>query len=269
MKRPLTRQTAAAHPRRSPTLHAGGWAALWLLGTAVGVGAVGCARGDEEINAFIHDYEASVTGTEYIVQPPDVIEISAADAPEIDGEVQEIGHDGKITLRLVGQVKVAGLTPVGISRKLESLLSRYYTNPAVNVRLTKKLSKRVYVFGQVRSPGPFKYSGRDTVLSLLARARPTFLAWKSEIKVIHPSHEGEKRHILKIDADQMMHEGDLAMNVLLEEGDIIYVPPTPLAWIGLRLQEVLFPLGPITNLVSQPGLAKRGYDNSYDEFYED
>lgn len=240
--------------------------ALWLLGAAIGTGAVGCAPAtDQEINAFIHDHEASVSGTDYIVLPPDIIEISAAQAPEIDGEVQEIGHDGKITLRLLGQVKVAGLTPVGIARKLESLLGKYYTNPTVNVRLTEKLSKRIYVFGQVRSPGPYKYTGRDTVLGLLAKSQPTFLAWKSEIKVIHPSHEGEKRHILKIDADQMMHEGNLAMNVLLEEGDILYVPPTPLAWVGLRFQELLFPLLPVTNLLNQPGTTKRNYET----FYED
>ncbi len=237
--------------------------ALCLLGATIGI--AGCAPSNQEINAFIHDHEASVSGTEYIVQPPDVIEISAAQAPEIDGEVQEIGHDGKITLRLLGQVKVAGMTPVGIARKLESLLGKYYTNPAVNVRLAKKLSKRVYVFGQVNAPGSYKYTGRDTVLSLLAKAAPTFLAWKSEIKVIHPSHEGEKRHVLKINADQMMQQGDLALNVLLEEGDIIYVPPTPLAWVGLRLQEVLFPLQPVASLVNQPGSMKRNYE----EFYED
>ncbi len=239
--------------------------ALWFLGAAISTGAVGCASSNQEINAFIHDYEASVSGIEYIVQPPDVIEISAANAPEIDGEVQEIGHDGKITLRLLGQVKVAGLTPVSVARKLESLLSKYYTDPAVNVRLAKKLSKRVYVFGQVSAPGPYRYSGRDTVLSLLAKARPTFLAWKSEVKVIHPSHEGEKRHILKINADQMMQQGDLAMNVLLEEGDILYVPPTPLAWVGLRFQEILFPLQPVAGLINQPGSVKRNYEEFYGE----
>ncbi len=257
MKHPETRHEAATGVRWCPTKVGGGWPAIWLLGTVLSAGAVGCAPDHQEINAFIHDYEASVSGTEYVVQPPDVIEISAAHAPEIDGEVQEVGHDGKITLRLLGQVKVAGLTPVDIARKLESLLGQYYTDPAVNVRLAKKLSKRVYVFGQVNRPGSFKYSGRDTVLSLLAKARPTFLAWKSEIKVIHPSHEGEKRHILKINADEMMQQGDLALNVLLEEGDIIYVPPTPLAWVGLRLQEVLFPLQPVASLVNQPSEMKR------------
>lgn len=265
MKRSECRRVAAAPAGRHPTTPAVGWTAIWFLAVAFGAGPVGCAPEHQEINAFIHDYEASVSGTEYVVQPPDVIEISAAQAPEIDGEVQEVGHDGKITLRLLGQVKVAGLTPVDIARKLESLLGQYYTNPAVNVRLAKKLSKRVYVFGQVDGPGPYKYSGRDTVLSLLAKARPTFLAWKSEIKVIHPSHEGENRHVLKIDADQMMQEGDLAMNVLLEEGDIIFVPPTPLAWVGLRLQEILFPLQPVANMVNQPGSVKRNSEELFDD----
>ena len=39
-----------------------------------------------------------------------------------------------------------------------------------------------------------------------------------------------------------MINGDLSNNVLLEEGDIVYVPPTILAYVTLKLEEIITPI---------------------------
>ncbi len=230
---------------------------------ALAAAAGGCGPSDREINAFMHHWEASVSGTEYVVQPPDVLEINSPHAPEIDGEIQPVRHDGKISLRLLGQVKVAGLTTIEIARKLELLLGRYYKSPTVNVRLAERLSKRFYVFGEVTRPGAYSCTGRDTVIRVLADAQPTFTAWKNQVKVIHPSHDGRTRHVLTVDADKIMQEGDLALNVHLEEGDILYVPPTPLAWVGMRFRELLMPMAPAAQTVVTPGYTGDEIDRYY------
>lgn len=230
--------------------------------------ASGCRSDDREINAFIHHWEASVSGTIDIVQPPDAIEIHSPDAPEIDGEVQVVDAAGKISLRLIGQVKVAGMTTVEIARKLEAILSKYYSDPTVRVRLAQRRSKRIYVFGQVGHSGAFPYTGRDTVLSVLAKANLSFMSWKSQIKVIRPSHEDGKRHVIVVNADKIMEQGDLEMNVLLEEGDIIYVPPTPLAWLGLRARELLFPAQQVTQVGLEPGYVDDDFDDAYSSDFE-
>ena len=223
----------------------------------------GCQSDDREINAFIHDWEASVSGTIDVVQPPDAIEIYSPDAPEIDGEVQTIDSAGKVSLRLIGQVKVAGMTTVEIARKLEAILSKYYSDPTVRVRIAQRRSRRIYVFGEVGRSGPFPYTGRDTVLSVLAKANLSFLAWKSQIKVIRPSHDEQERHVIVVDADKIMQKGDLEMNVLLEEGDIIYVPPTPLAWLGLRTREIMFPARQVTQAALEPGYVDVDFQYAY------
>ncbi|MFQ5429936.1 MAG: polysaccharide biosynthesis/export family protein [Phycisphaerae bacterium] len=255
---PALRRRTPDHPRSSR------WCGRWFGSAFVlACGAAGCGPSQQEINAFIHYSEASVSETRYAVQPPDSIEISSPQAPEIDGEVQTIRQDGKVSLRLLGDVKVAGLTPVEIARKLELLLGRYYQHPAVNVRLAQRASKRFFVFGEVQRAGPFMSTGRDTVLSVLAEAQPTFLAWKSRIKVIHPSHEGAKRHVLTVNAEKMMKDGDLESNVMLRDGDIVYVPPTPLAWVGLRFRELLMPIQPAADTINTPGLASDNFDRYY------
>lgn len=212
----------------------------------------GCGPSDREIDSFVRSWEASVSAADYQVQPPDSLEISSAQAREIDGEVQTVRQDGKITLRLLGDVKVAGMTPVEISRKLESLLQRYYVEPQVNVRLRGANSKRYYVFGQVGREGAYPCTGRDTLLAALATAQPTFIAKKSSIKVIRPSHDDAKRHVMTIDAERIMKKGRLEENVLLQDGDIVYVPPTPMGWVGLRFSELLYPVQPVASVAFMP-----------------
>lgn len=219
------------------------------------IAGTGCGPSDAEINAFVHDYEADVTGGEYIVQPPDAMEISSPNCPEVDGESVMVNADGKITLKLVGDVKVAGLTPVEIARKLEANLQRYYQRPVVSVRMTRRESKRIYVFGEVAGRGPQPYTGRDTVLSVLGKAQPTFSAWADRVHVIRPSHEDGKRHVIVVNANDIMKRGQLEKNFHLLEGDILYVPPTPLAYVGQKFQELLQPMQPAAQTFVAPGYA--------------
>ena len=227
-----------------------------MVGTFCGLVGImlcgACGPSEKEIKAFVHEWEASVSASDYEVQPPDSLEISSSNAPEIDGEIQTVRQDGKITMRLLGEVKVAGLTPVEIARKVESLLRRYYLEPQVSVRVSSAGSKRYYVFGQVAREGPFQYTGRDTLLGALAQANPKFTAAKEMIKVIRPSHEEDKRQVLTIDAYRMLEEGRMEQNVLLQEGDIIYVPPTVLGYIGLKFQEILYPIQPVLQTYGAP-----------------
>ena len=72
--------------------------------------------------------------------------------------------------------------------------------------------------------------------------RPIF---DGQIKVIRSSPFEKDRRRIVIDVDHMMRTGDTSRNVLLQPNDILYVPPTPLGWLGLRVQEILFPFQPI------------------------
>lgn len=214
--------------------------------------AGGCANKYDDLKVFTQAHRQEVSGASYRFEPPDTVMIESPTAPEIDNEIQRIRSDGKLSLRLLGEVQVAGLTPEELAAKLEGLLEEYYESPRVIVRVASYESKNVYAFGQVSGAGAHPYTGRDTVLDLLARAQPNFLAWGAQVKVIRPSPNPDERHEITIDIDKMRESGDLTNNILLQEGDIVYVPPTPLGWVGLRVQELLFPVSPMLSAYSTP-----------------
>lgn len=224
--------------------------------------ATGCAQNKyDDLKAFVQAHDHQEVSSIYRVETPDVISIESPTCTEVDGETQMLDLNGTVTLSLVGEVKVSGLTPREVEEKLENLLSVYYRDPEVKVRVIEHVSKKIYVMGEVSSVGPMPFTGRDTVMDVLAKAQPSFLAWRSQIKVIRPNANPNEVKEIVVDVDKMIKQGDMRGNFLLEEGDIVYVPPTPLGWVGLRVQEALFPFSPIMGAAQLPVDARRTYND--------
>lgn len=235
--------------------------AIWGSATLVVILTTGCASTHEHMVAFLQSRDAPVSTGHYTVAPPDTIAFHAPGAGEIDGVVQRVRPDGKVALRLLGEVHVAGLTTQEIAEKVKAQLSRYYIEPEVVVEVAGYNSQQYFVFGEVANPGPKMFTGRDTLIKALANAHPTFLAWRSQIRVVRPDPDGGESKVIIVDLDRMVRSGDVEQNVLLQPDDIIEVPPTPLAWVGHRVRELLYPVSPAVRLWDSPAEALETYDD--------
>lgn len=212
------------------------------------VSLAGCfSSNPEDINAFMLPHKVDVSTDTYILQPPDDIEIHCTNVPEIHLQVQQIRPDGKVSFEAVGEIDAAGKTPAQVANILRGKVMELYQlegNNPIDVRVVGFRSKRYYVFGQVAAPGAQVYSGRDTVMGALALAgSPTVLAWVERIQVIRPSHdENVKAKIFEINFDRMAAHGEASKDVLLQEGDVIYVPPTVMAAAAMKIEEFIRPI---------------------------
>ena len=224
----------------------------------------GCfASHPKNIIAFTKPRSVDVTSDNYVLEPPDEVQIFCIDVPELDKIRQRIRPDGMIGFEKIGEVVAAGKTPEQLAAILKQKISEYYTfteeNP-VNVQVAAFQSKLYYVVGQVSDPGPKIYTGRDTVLTAITRANPTPLAWIHRIQVVRPSSDKSiKPKIFEVDLDKLTAYGDTSKNVLLNEGDVIFVPPTFLAWLGMKIEEFI---RPVARAFSGYYMVNRGISNS-------
>ncbi len=231
----------------------------------IAFGLTGCfSSNPENIQVFSMPYMVDTTTETYILQPPDEVIVYCTKVPEIHGQQQQIRPDGKISFEGVGEIEAAGKSPKQLVADLRvKILDRYKADlvgeKAIDLRILGFQSKVYYVLGQVYEPGPRLYTGRDTVLTALAVARPNPMAWKERVQVIRPSYdENVEPKVFELNFDRMMAHGDTTMNVLLQEGDIIYVPPTVLGWMALRIEEVI---RPIARAFSGIYTVRRGLDD--------
>ena len=199
-----------------------------------------------DIAAFHKPQDVIVTTNEYLMLPPDEITIYCTRVPEIDGQTQRIRPDGYISFEALGEIYVAGRTPAQVADELELRVAGLYTLPGdepIDVRIAAFRSKSFYVLGQVLAPGRKVYTGRESVLSAVADAIPNAMAWNARIQVIRPSGVEEvPAKIFEVNYNRMRKRGDLKLNVLLQEDDIIYVPPTPFAAVALAIEQVMRPI---------------------------
>jgi protein involved in polysaccharide export with SLBB domain len=207
----------------------------------------GCfSSNPEDIQDFDKPYEINVTADRYIVQPPDELELRCAQVPEVNLQRQRIRPDGKISFEILGEFPVAGKTPAEIGQIVGKRVNELYTlgaDNAVDVRIVVFASQVYYVLGMVNRPGPRGFTGRNSVLTAIADAQPNTMAWEKRVQVVRPlAEEGGDPFIFEVNYDRMVIHGDTSKDVLLREGDIIYVPPTPLAAIGMVLEEFLSPI---------------------------
>ncbi len=211
------------------------------------VGLTGCFSSHrKDIEAFQKPDEVNVTIKSYILQPPDEIEIHCSKVPEIHLQRQQIRPDGKVSFEALGEIEVAGKTPEQAADILRLKALELYTlagDKPIDVRVVAYQSKVFYVLGEVYLPGPKTYTGRDSVLTALANAKPNPMAWVKRVQVIRPSRDKSIRpKIFEVNFDRMIAHGDTSKDVLLQEGDIIFVPPTVLAAIGLKIEEIIRPI---------------------------
>jgi len=200
-----------------------------------------------DIQAFSRPEQVDVNADYYILQPPDEIEVYCTKAPEIHKQRQRIRPDGNVSFESLGEVHAAGRTPKQLAKALKDKIIKFYTlagDSPIDVRVVAFRSKVFYVLGQVYLEGTKTYTGRDTVLTALAEARPTVMGWIQRVQVIRPSaNENTQAKIFEVDYEKMRVHGDTSKNVLLQEGDIVYVPPTILAAIAMKVEEIVTPIG--------------------------
>lgn len=197
--------------------------------------------------------EHEVSTREYRVDPPDEIIIKAPNIKELDQQKQKVRPDGKVSFNLLGEVYVAGLTPTEINDLLRKLAEKYYTNPDIKIEVIAN-SKFYYVFGHgVAKQGRFPYTGRDTIITALAEAGFNESAWPQQVRLSRPSKTpGELPATAVIDFKKVYSYGELTQNYLMEEGDLIEIPFSPLSAWDFKTRRIL---GPLTGATSAVGSA--------------
>jgi polysaccharide export outer membrane protein len=218
------------------------------------------------IKPFLNRKGGDAAAAEYKVYPPDVIAVQSVFVQEINGLTQQVRPDGNINLPLLGEVYVAGKTPGEIEKSIRVAAKEYYDQVDVTVNVVGYNSQNFYVLGQVGAPGPMPWTGRDTLLEVLARAQPTQNAWPERIAVIRPPKESiggyipkkkavyyqvtghenadpnKQPSVMTVNYVAMVTKGDMSKNILLQPNDIVYVEANPFAKVTMAVNQVFGPV---------------------------
>jgi polysaccharide export outer membrane protein len=173
--------------------------------------------------------DASVT--DYRVGPQDVLTITSYDQADLSGKFT-VEADGTFTFPLIGRVKAGGLTLRGLEESLKARLKDegFFKNPQVTVSVETYKSQKIYVIGEVRSPGPVSLSGDISLVEAIARAGSTLPSASGEVIIVHatPDATGPTLPSANANAERIdllaLQNGVVKQNIVLRDGDTISVP---------------------------------------------
>jgi len=157
----------------------------------------------------------------YTIGAGDGLAVNVWQEPTLSGSVK-VRPDGYITLPLVNEIHVNGMTTTQLRLVLEKKYKDFLNNPTVTIRVESIISSQVFLIGQIANPGAYPFTGEETVIQLITRAGgPTIFAKRHNIRVLR--RNGTKVTEYIVDYDSIIN-GDLQQDIYLRPGDRVVVP---------------------------------------------
>jgi polysaccharide export outer membrane protein len=179
----------------------------------------------------------------YIVGSQDVLVITSYDDPALTGKFT-VEIDGTFSYPFVGRVRVGGLTLRDVEGALKKALidMGFFKDPQLTVAIETYRSQKIYVVGEVRTPGSYPLSGDMRLVEALALAGSTTPTASGDAVIVRasadavvldpnrlppstvtaPGDTAGPDKVIRVDLREL-ENGDLSQNVRLSSGDTIFV----------------------------------------------
>jgi polysaccharide export outer membrane protein len=212
---------------------------------------------------------------DYKIGPGDILSITVWDHPELtipagpyrtpDVSGNLVAQDGTLYYPYVGVVQVAGKTARQVRELLAQRLSKYIEKVQIDVRITAFRSKRVYVVGEVKSPGQQPVTDVPmTILDavnlaggftpeadhsqvLLTRAGTT---WQVNLQALY--EEGDTSQNIRLNAGDIVNVPDRSLNKVFVLGEVQKPGPFFMSKKRMSLAEALANAGYVNETTSNP-----------------
>jgi polysaccharide export outer membrane protein len=176
-------------------------------------------------------------GAAYRIGPRDVLTLTIY----AGGEKQQVTHltvssQGMINVPFIASVRAEGLTISQLEKLVaKPLAADFFVDPEINIIIKEYHSLQYYISGAVGSPGLYEMKSKDTLMELIAKAGGVSSNRGNIAYILHQSTNHvspeKKNHSLfsnkdpvKINLTKLLDKGDMSQNIVLQSGDVVYIP---------------------------------------------
>lgn len=187
----------------------------------------------------------------YRIKPGDDLAVNFYLNTEFNDEVT-VRPDGKISLRLVGEINARDLTPAQLAANIDKAYADELRDPGATVHVKGSPSRRIYVHGEVVKPGALPLQPRMTAVQAVAESGGLTPDAGADRAILMRRDACGQPYGIPFNLDHAAHEGSSHDDMVLLPGDVIVVPRSKVADIGLFVKHYfkdLLPVNPYVPLV--------------------
>jgi len=193
---------------------------------------------------------ASETDSTYLIQPGDQLGIEFYLNPDFNDDIV-VRPDGMITLRLIGDIPAAGLTPARLSQQLDKDYLHELREPNAAVHVKNMPSRQVYVAGEVGKPGAVALNPGMTALQAIASTGGlTPESGDTEVLIRRDFCGSPQR--TDIDLKAAMKSPAQGEDIALLPRDILVIPRSGIANVDLWVDQHIRKLIPVKPYIPIP-----------------
>lgn len=162
---------------------------------------------------------------EDVIESGDVLNIAIyhPSRKDISEAVSHIGglvgftvREGKVTLPDLSPIEIAGLSLELAKEKIQNAYLKEIEDIEVFLSFKDRLEKRVELAGQVGTPS-IPINGKTRLFDVLSKAKVPVDA------NLFKSYIVREAHLLPVDMNRLMKQGDMSQNIVMHGGDKIYI----------------------------------------------
>ena len=173
---------------------------------------------------------------EYRLGAGDVVRVNVFQNPDLTLETR-ITEAGVVSYPLLGSIRLGGLTVTAAEKLIADGLKNgnFVKQPQVTLVVTQVRGNQVSVLGQVNRPGRYPIEVADMRLSDMIATAGGVATTGADLVVLTGTRSGQP-YRLEVDLPALFSAGGRAMDVLVANGDSIWVDRQPLVYIYGEVQ---------------------------------
>jgi polysaccharide export outer membrane protein len=171
-------------------------------------------------------FSTGITGVRVALGPGDLLEISVFDTPELTHRTR-VDSDGKITMALIGEIDVHGMSPDALQKSIRQRLidGRFVKDPQVSVFVVEYAGQTAYITGEVTRPGAYPLLRSHRLGDLISVAGGLTSRAGNAVTISHEGDSAEPLHVDLSNADEdqrnpQIKPGD---SIVVGQAGIVYV----------------------------------------------
>ena len=174
----------------------------------------------------------------YRLYPGDVLDVAVPSAPELARSVT-VQPDGRIALPMIASVMAADRSTNELNAELTGAYGAVLRRPEVEVTVKTSTPLKVFVGGEVDKPGVYDMPGDiDAVQAVVMAGGFKVSAKRGQVVIIRRGPGGQPM-MRTADLRNAIYSPGRADPVPLRRFDVVYVPRSDIAEVGLFVQQYL------------------------------
>lgn len=185
--------------------------------------------------------EASATveklpANNYRIHQGDKLSVKFLYQPELNETSLVVRPDGFISLQMVDDLHVEGLTVSELKKRLEKEYEEILLKPAITVTVLEFVAPRVYIGGQVSKPGRYDLRDGQTLVQVIFLAGG-FTPDANRKMIVHARPDGKGEwQIQSANVMNILNQKGTEKDLTLEDGDYIFIPESKISRLNKAVE---------------------------------